>query len=274
MLELPLEEPDDRDPLDDAELALDPLTRLVADRIADELRDDDCAPLVLDTDNDPSAPTDVEPPPDAPPLDVPVARDVTVVDELRDELNDRLSRPNPDRDPLNCGASNCANRSAPVDPVSRIVFAIRPAAAFAVRTSTTAPFFCSAEACRRYNPAPAAATIIAPASHFTHPRPPGSGAGTTGAVFVTPGGVVCGLVFGTGCMETSPRPRSPPKGVRSPRGGPHWAHGSSSSGTDAIVSQKVIQTRSKRPRRNENGTTPALAAWSHNFFREQRAKLP
>ena len=147
MLELPPEDPDDRAPLD-ALLALDPLTRLVADRIADELRDDDCAPLVLDTDNDPSAATDVDPPP-ADPLDVPVARDATDEFELRDELNDRLSRPKPDRDPRSCGASNCANRSAPVDPVSRIVFERRPALALAVRTSTTAPFFCSAEAWRK-----------------------------------------------------------------------------------------------------------------------------
>ncbi|MCL4181795.1 MAG: hypothetical protein KJ072_29175 [Verrucomicrobia bacterium] len=147
MLEPPPEDPDDRAP-PAALLALDPLTRLVAERIAEELREDDCAPLVLDTDNEPSAPNEVDPPPPDPP-ELPVARDVTVEFELRDELNDRLSRPKPDRDPRNCGASNCAKRSAPVDPVSRIVFERLPALALAVRTSTTAPFFCSAEAWRR-----------------------------------------------------------------------------------------------------------------------------
>lgn len=127
-------------------------TRLVAERMADELRELDCAPLELDTVSDPSAPTDVDPPPPLdPPLDaVPAARELTCVFELREALKERLSRPKPDREPRNWGASSCEKRSAPVEPVSRIVFFNGPATAFAVRMpAVSEPFFWSwAEACR------------------------------------------------------------------------------------------------------------------------------
>lgn len=77
------------------------LTRLVAERIAEELRELDCAPLELETVSEPSAATVVEPPPEELPLEVPAAREATVVFELREALNDRLSRPKPDREPCN-----------------------------------------------------------------------------------------------------------------------------------------------------------------------------
>ncbi|MCC7234127.1 MAG: hypothetical protein IT163_02430 [Bryobacterales bacterium] len=75
------------------------LTRLVAERIAEELRELDWAPLELETVREPSAATVVEPPPEELPLEVPAAREVTCVFELREELNDRLSRPKPEREP-------------------------------------------------------------------------------------------------------------------------------------------------------------------------------
>ena len=144
----PPEEP--RELLPPVEARLEELTLLVADCMAEELREVDCAPLELATLSEPSAPTELPPlPPLEPPADVPVARELTWLFELREELNDRLSRPKPEREPRSCGASNCANRSAPVDPVSRMVFTIGPETAFAVRMSAIeALFFCSADAWR------------------------------------------------------------------------------------------------------------------------------
>ena len=101
--------PDDRGAPEEA-LALEE-TRLVADRMAEVLREEDCAPLELDTVRDPSAPTELPPPPEPPlaPLDeVPEARELTWLLELRDALNERLSRPKPEREPRSCGARSCA----------------------------------------------------------------------------------------------------------------------------------------------------------------------
>lgn len=150
-----LEAPEEREPPEDALGVGLELTRLVADRMAEELRDVDCAPLELDTVTEPSAATLLPPLLEPLPLleladELPEARELTWLLELREALNDRPSRPKPDRDPRNCGASNCANRSAPVEPVSRIVLASGPATAFAVRTVISAPpFFSWANAWRR-----------------------------------------------------------------------------------------------------------------------------
>jgi hypothetical protein len=82
----------------------------------------------------PSAPM----PPEAPEV-VPVAREVTCVfPEPREEPKDRLSRPKPEREPRNCGASNWAKRSAPVVPVRRSVFKIGPLPTVAVRMAACA----------------------------------------------------------------------------------------------------------------------------------------
>ncbi|MCC6292008.1 MAG: hypothetical protein IT164_05125 [Bryobacterales bacterium] len=139
------EEDDPREDADADELEELELTRLVAERIAEELRELDCAPLELETVSEPSAATVVEPPPEELPLEVPAAREATVVFELREALNDRLSRPNPDREPCNCGARSWEKCSAPVEPVRRKVLFSVPLMALADRISGAclAPFSCA-----------------------------------------------------------------------------------------------------------------------------------